>query len=212
VKFILDRKGGVEVEFGLVPNLPLEALFPSTLNLPSEDEIQVEPPTPFQPSPLTGGALTMGPTDYQPVPPTTSKICSSLKRTYTILLDSQPTPYNAHTIYKTTYRPHYDKSRSRVLTPDPTSELAEEVLLYNSDGQIMEGSITTPYFFRNGRWVTPPVWEVHHGGQRGATRRYALERRLCISEAVSVESLKDGEKVWISSGVQGFRWGLLEVR
>jgi 4-amino-4-deoxychorismate lyase len=203
----------MKVEFSPVPKVSLEALFPSTLDLPSDGDEEEELLKTFQPSPLTGGALNMGPTDFQPVPPpTASKSHSSLKPSYSILLDSQPTSYNAHTIFKTTHRAHYDSSRSRILGQNPSSGLAEEVLLYNTSAQIMEGSLTTPYFFRNGRWVTPPVWEDNHGGQRGTTRRYALEKELCITEAVSVKSLKNGEKIWISNGVRGFGWGHLILK
>jgi 4-amino-4-deoxychorismate lyase len=200
----------MRVEFNAVPKLSLEALFPTTLDLPSEEHENQEPSTPFQPSPLTGGALNMGPTDYQPVPPPRSS--SSLNASYSILLDSQPTPVDSHTIFKTTRRPHYDSSRSRKLNQNSTSDLAEEVLLFNPSGNIMEGSLTTPYFHRNGRWVTPPVWEANHGGQRGTTRRYAIEKTLCVEETIPSSSLKNGEKVWISNGVRGFGWGLLKLK
>jgi 4-amino-4-deoxychorismate lyase len=200
----------MKVEFSSVPKVFLEALFPSTLDLPSDDDEEKESSEAFEPSPLTGGALAMGPTDFQPVPP--PKTCSSLKPSYSILLDSQPTTVDTHTIFKTTHRPHYDSSRSRNLGQNPSSLLAEEVLLYNTSGQIMEGSLTTPYFHRNGRWVTPPVWEDNHGGQRGATRRYALEKKLCTEEAISISSLRNGEKVWISNGVRGFGWGRLILK
>ncbi|QDS70955.1 hypothetical protein FKW77_007111 [Venturia effusa] len=208
VKFVVDRQGSKSVELSVVPKVSLEVLFPSTLNLPVKEK--EEPSRTFQPSPLTGGALNMGPTDFQPVPNT--KPHSTLKPTYSILLDSQATPVDSHTIYKTTHRPHYDSSRARILGKDPNATLAEEVLLYNASRQIMEGSLTTPYFYRQGRWVTPPVWDDDHGGQRGTTRRYAIERKLCEVEAVPVDSLVDGEEVWISNGVRGFGWGYIRLK
>lgn len=67
VKFVFDRQGSKRVELSIVPKVPLEVLFPSTLDIPS-DKDTAEPPKTFEPSPLTGGALNMGPTDYQPVP------------------------------------------------------------------------------------------------------------------------------------------------
>lgn len=67
LKFVFDRQGSKRLELSMVPNVSLEVLFPSTLNLPSE-EGTTEPPKAFEPSPLTGGALNMGPTDFQPVP------------------------------------------------------------------------------------------------------------------------------------------------
>lgn len=209
VKFVLNRQGVKWVELSMVPKVSLEVLFPITLDLPADEKSS----NTFQPSPLTGGALNMGPTDFQPVPPpASSSKTSSLKASYSILIDSQPTPVDSHTIYKTTHRPHYDSSRSRKLGQDLNHTLVEEVLLYNPSGNIMEGSLTTPYFYRDGRWVTPPVWEDNHGGQRGTTRRYALEKKLCIVETINIDSLEDGEKVWISNGVRGFGWGLLKLK
>ncbi|KAE9987168.1 hypothetical protein EG328_003637 [Venturia inaequalis] len=197
VKFVFDRQGSKRVELSMVPKVSLEVLFPSTLDLPPE-ESTTEPPKTFEPSPLTGGALIMGPTDFQPVPNTQPH--STLTASYSILLDSQPTPVDSHTVYKTTHRPHYDSSRSRILGKAPHSTLAEEVLLYNPSSLIMEGSLTTPYFYRNGRWVTPPVWDDDHGGQRGTTRRYAIEQKLCKVETISIHSLQTGEKIRISNG------------
>jgi len=198
----------MKVEISQVPTLPFEALYPKTLELPpiEDDEKEDQPAKPFEPSPLTGGALTMGPTDFQPVPPSPQNPQTTLKPTYKILLDVNPTPQSAHTMYKTTHRHHYDTSRSRTLTShqDPP---VEEVLLHNPAGEITEGSLTTPYFFRQGKWVTPPVWLDDHGGQRGATRRWALEKHLCVVGAVRVEDVVGGERVWVSNGVRGFGWG-----
>lgn len=56
----------------------------------------------------------------------------------------------------------------------------KEVLVAATDGVVMEGSVTTPYFWRGGRWVTPSVGarfgDDGCGGQDGTTRRWALER------------------------------------
>jgi 4-amino-4-deoxychorismate lyase len=140
----------------------------------------------------------MGPTDHKPV-----ENYTTLKATHTIYVDSKRTTQSPHTSLKTTHRPHYDSSRARHV-----KSMTEEVLLLNPHGDITEGSITTPYFWREERWVTPPV-NVEYGGQRGTTRRWAIGKRLCIEDVVMVESLMEGEKIWISSGVQGFRWGKL---
>lgn len=67
VKFVFDRQGSKRVELSMVPKVSLEVLFPSTLELPS-DKGTTEPSNTFEPLPLTGGALNMGPTDYQHVP------------------------------------------------------------------------------------------------------------------------------------------------
>ncbi|CRK38547.1 hypothetical protein BN1708_016642 [Verticillium longisporum] len=109
-----------------------------------------------------------------------------------------------YTHFKTTERAVYDDARSRagIQLTDTT-----EVLVVNkTDGSIMEGSLTTPYFFRNGRWVTPPVpqkfsWESGSGGQDGTTRRWALERGIAIEQAVLADSLRLVQSTSMSSGV-----------
>ncbi|KAM0276209.1 hypothetical protein ACHAQH_006973 [Verticillium albo-atrum] len=98
---------------------------------------------------------------------------------YEVTPDTALTSRSEYTHFKTTQRAMYDGARGRagIQLTDP-----KEVLVINkTDGSVMEGSLTTPYFFRSGRWVTPPVpqkftWESGSGGQDGTTRRWALER------------------------------------
>ena len=98
---------------------------------------------------------------------------------YVLVVDSARTARSDHTHFKTTSRPAYDAARRRGgIVP---GEL-KEVLTVNMEGYVMEGSITTPYFWRGGRWVTPPVSDTGFseqggsGGQDGVSRRWALER------------------------------------
>lgn len=117
---------------------------------------------------------------------------------WTVILDTQPTEASLYTEIKTSHRIDYDRARQDAeLTPGSTTE----VLLYNSAGEIMDGSITTAYFYRDGKWITP-----HAGGLEGVTRRFALERGLCSvsHSAVLKESLGDGEIVWLSNAFRGF--------
>lgn len=143
-----------------------------------------------------------------------------------LYVDSQTTTPSAFTTHKTTAREHYAAARERAGIPSPQDPL--EVLLVNPQGEIMEGSITTPYFRRrrrrrrrrsgvshglkdkehtddddnnNDKWVTPPL---SSGGNAGVTRRYALEHGFCIEQVVRVEDLVDGEECWLSNGVRGF--------
>ncbi|KAK4646352.1 Aminodeoxychorismate lyase [Podospora bellae-mahoneyi] len=118
------------------------------------------------------------------------------------------------THYKTSQRQVYEEARQRAGITSPT--ISREVLIVDSkDGSVMEGSISTPYFFRDGKWVTPFVnketdkeW---HGGQDGTTRRWALERGLVVEEVVLAQSLVDGEKCWLSTGVRGFILGRVKL-
>lgn len=99
--------------------------------------------------------------------------------TYSIVVDLDQTPPSEYTHYKTTRREMYNSARQRMGIG--ATDTAEVLLVNTSDGSIMEGSLVTPYFWRNGRWVTPPVparfsLDAKIGGQDGTTRRWALER------------------------------------
>jgi branched-subunit amino acid aminotransferase/4-amino-4-deoxychorismate lyase len=96
-----------------------------------------------------------------------------------ILVDKQATRESEFTHFKTTHRPMYDEARRRAGIG--LADMKEVLLVNKDDRSIMEGSITTPYFWRNNRWVTPPVSGEFRiaqgsGGNNGTTRRWALER------------------------------------
>lgn len=114
-----------------------------------------------------------------------------------------PSPYTTH---KTTLRELYITARS-LLPPPIFSSPMNEILLVNQNGDIMEGSITTPYFWRGERWVTP---SAHSGGNLGTTRRWALESGLCVEGKIGRESVEVGETVWLSNGARGWGWGKIE--
>ncbi|KAF6831055.1 aminodeoxychorismate lyase [Colletotrichum plurivorum] len=131
-----------------------------------------------------------------------------------VFIDGIETPQSEYTHFKTTKRAMYDTARGRASIA-PTDR--KEVLLVNSrNGTIMEGSLTTPFFWKGGRWVTPPVTarfdpENGSGGQDGTTRRWALERNLAVEEDVKADSLVDGEPCWVSNGVRGFTFGKIRL-
>lgn len=125
---------------------------------------------------------------------------------WTVLLDLSQTKPSPETTYKTTNRDLYNDARQRANIK--TFHETKEVLLVNKDQEIMEGSLTTPYFWRNGTWTTPPI---SSGGQIGTTRRWALEKGLCIERVITADSLVDGEECWISNGVRGFNLCKLDL-
>ncbi|KAK2857319.1 hypothetical protein FQN49_004819 [Arthroderma sp. PD_2] len=135
-----------------------------------------------------------------------------------IRLDTQPTEPSLFTRHKTTFRPMYNAARSRANLTSVADPI--EVLMYNSRGEVMEGSITTVYFRRrvtdaakgegdaDGAWVTPPLI---CGGNAATTRRYALTAGICSEEVVHIDTLVAGEEVWLSNGARGFIPALLEL-
>ncbi|KAL8653552.1 MAG: hypothetical protein Q9210_002034 [Variospora velana] len=117
------------------------------------------------------------------------------------------------TRHKTTERSVYNEARSfivkRLPDADRADSLLNEILVVNQDDEVMEGSINTPYFWRGGRWVTPPAAA---GGHTGTTRRYALEAGLCVEETVMRDSIEPGESIWLSNGARGWGWGVVEMQ
>ena len=100
----------------------------------------------------------------------------------TLLVDNPNTQRSAYTHFKTTQREFYDQARTRAGIGAMGPADAMEVLIVNDqDGAIMEGSTTTPYFWREGQWITPPVSarfspKEGSGGNDGTSRRWALQR------------------------------------
>ena len=133
--------------------------------------------------------------------------------TFDVFVSPIPTTPSLFTSHKTTNRAQYDQVRSLIpvtskYSNGQRSTRFAEILLINRDGEIMEGSITTPYFLRAGEWITP---SAQCGGSLGTTRRYALEAGLCKESIVMKESVQAGEKVVLSNGVRGYGWGYVEA-
>lgn len=185
VKVLLSREAQFGLESSVVPETPLANLFPQQLVGPSDSSSAAD-----QESPL--GQLRLSPP-------------------YVVHLDDRSTRRSEYTHYKTTKRDMYDQARTRAGLK-PTDATQEVLIVDDATGSIMEGSLTTPYFRRGGRWVTPPVakklsTDDGSGGQDGTTRRWALERGLAVEEEVKARDVADGEVVWLSNGVRGFVFG-----
>ena len=124
--------------------------------------------------------------------------------TWHLRLDTVATVPTPETRHKTTARQHYAEARARC----HAKPLDMEVLIVNPLGEVMEGTLTTPYFWRGGRWITPAA---KCGGNLGTTRRYALEKGLAAEGLVLAKDISNGEIVWLSNGVRAFGWGRVEL-
>ncbi|KAJ5780757.1 Aminotransferase class IV [Penicillium paradoxum] len=124
-----------------------------------------------------------------------------------VYVDTQSTTPSGFTTHKTTARDEYTSARLRAGIISPAE--SAEVLVVNPDGEVMEGSITTPYFLRGNMWITPPL---SSGGNAGTTRRYALSQGFCLEQTISRDELVDGEFCWLSNGVRGFMRGQIVAK
>lgn len=186
LKVLLSQEGELGLEFAHVPPVNMANLFPEEF-----------------PAPERSGSA--------PAETRTPQAQLQMSSPYDIYIDSPLTRRSGYTHYKTTKREMYDQARQRAGLK-PTDATKEVLVVDEGSGSIMEGSLTTPYFWRGGRWVTPPVskkfnTEMGSGGQDGTTRRWALEKGLAVEEEVKAQDVDDGEAVWLSNGVRGFVFG-----
>ena len=126
-----------------------------------------------------------------------------------VTIDTQPTLVTLFTQHKTTYRAPYTSARSRAQPPlEPTHLPTDrEVLLFNSQHEIMEASLSSVYFNRGGTWITP---SAENGGMQSVTKLYALCKGWCKEGIVRLDEIKAGEVVWLSNAVRGFFPGVLD--
>lgn len=120
-----------------------------------------------------------------------------------VSLDNEPTPRSPFTSYKTTVRDPYNAARERLKMEQNSSPA--EVILYNENGEITEGSLRNVAFWRDGSWVTPPR---RSGGIGGIIRRWMIEQGRVRERVVKTNDLKHGEWVLLSNGVEGCSIGI----
>ncbi|KAF1931187.1 uncharacterized protein M421DRAFT_57024 [Didymella exigua CBS 183.55] len=175
VRISFDAEANMSVDFLPIPAVPLTTLYPASFDsphaAPKVHPAQQQAKKPFSSSPLTGGALDLGPTDALPA----DLPAIPAPPEWNLRVDTHPTPSSPFTLLKTTERDVYDASRSRALPENPASPVHREVILYNTVHEVTEGTLTSLYFFRGGRWVTPPVgvpeaFKTGHSGRDESSR------------------------------------------
>lgn len=158
IRALLSHDGSITVESSPAAPVTETALFPKRIPPPkAASQMTV--------SPLTGGALTVGDGDAVHGDP-------PMIEAWEVVPDTLGTKPSSYTSYKTTNRDVYGSARERVGIKAMT-EKREVLIISETDGEIMEGSLTSVFFWRDGKWTTPPV---SCGGQVGTTRRWALEK------------------------------------
>lgn len=126
--------------------------------------------------------------------------------TYNVFIDKQPTPMSPFTSFKTTKREHYTASRQRAQLSSK-----EEVLIYNTQLDVMEGSITSIAVRRksDNNWITPPL---HSGCLCGVTRHFLLRKNYLEEERIALQDLQLGEEILLFNGVMGVVKGKIAKR
>ncbi|EKG12050.1 Aminotransferase class IV [Macrophomina phaseolina MS6] len=145
IRILFNREGVMQTDITTTPPIPLSSLYPTSFT-----PTPPQKPKSFTPSPKTGGALILGPGD--------AAVAAPKAPSWILTIDTAATPTSPHTLLKTTHRAHYDAAKRRSVPREaPSSGQMHEVLLWNSVEEMTEGSFTSAYFYRGGRWVTPPV-------------------------------------------------------
>lgn len=133
---------------------------------------------------------------------------------FDVRIDTEPTPASKFTATKTTHRKHYDAARARAGIPSlPSPDLTSEVIIFNTDRCITEGSVSNIAFYdaTSGYWYTP---RSSTGCLPGVLRRWLLEqRRIRETKADSdfrPEDLVTGTWVLIMNSVLGCRVGKIQ--
>lgn len=104
------------------------------------------------------------------------------------------------TTWKTSDRGVYEDARDGV-------DAGTEVVLQNESGTVMDGTLSSVYFWRGGQWVTP---SERCGPLKSISRQWALQSGLAIESEIRVASIPKREAIWLANGVRGFSWGWLE--
>ena len=196
LRISFDKAGHMTVDFLAIPAVPLTTLYPDSLEPPNAAPKPHPAKQPFKPSPLTGGALELGPDD--PLfagnqDPNRRSQNDPPAPLWTLRLDTQSTPRTPFTLLKTTQRTVYDASRARALPSNPQSSVHVEVIMFNTVQEVTEGTLTSLYFFRGGRWVTPPV---------GVPEAY----KMPVEGDVDVEGRENADEGELRKPFPG-RWG-----
>jgi 4-amino-4-deoxychorismate lyase len=144
--------------------------------------------TPAYLHPLTPTTLMTWPTAYAPI--------------LNVFLDVAPTKVTGTAYYKHTNRDRYLAARKR-MGIDSTNSV-DEVLLYNTAGEVTEGSLRTISVWRDGGWVTPPL---SSGCMDGSVRRWMLSTKKVRDARVLKDDLRPGEWILTSNGIEGCCFG-----
>ena len=124
---------------------------------------------------------------------------NAIDNVWDVYVNNSPTHISPFTSFKTTKRDEYSKARANLPGKNPGHE---EVLLYNEQSQLMEGSITNVAVKRpsDGKWITPLL---SSGCLCGVTREYLLGTNYIVEQTITMDQVKPGTEVLLFNGIMG---------
>lgn len=121
-----------------------------------------------------------------------------------VRIDSERILISPFTSFKTTNRKIHSGARERGIPGNRPG--LEEVLMVNTQGLIMEGSITNIAVRRNEHWVTPLL---SSGCLCGVARNYLLRKYLITEGVVKELDIRVGSEILLFNGVMGVVRGMI---
>lgn len=118
---------------------------------------------------------------------------------YDLYVNSEPALASPFTSFKTTQRDVYTNARNRSLPGLRPGK--EEVILFNTANEVMEGSITNiAVKNENGQWVTP---QLTTGCLCGVARKMLIRKSYIYEGSITKSSLTVGQDVLLFNGIMG---------
>ncbi|MEM8799909.1 MAG: chorismate-binding protein [Pseudomonadota bacterium] len=108
-------------------------------------------------------------------------------------------PDDPFLFHKTTNRAVYENALAKARKENPD---CDEVILFNREGNVTEGSYTTVFAKICGTLVTPPIQQ---GLLSGVLRAEMLEKGLAHVARVSRADLLNAEEIWIGNSLRGLK-------
>jgi len=129
----------------------------------------------------------------------TTSSMDEAEQKWDVYVNTRSSLISPFTSFKTTKRDVYNEARKILPGLRPGNE---EVLLFNSQGQLMEGSITNVAIKRkrDGKWVTPLL---SSGCLCGVMRHFLLRRNYIEEDIVLIKDVSIGDEMILFNGVMG---------
>lgn len=150
------------------------------------------------------GEVTIEVHDTPVITDLTGSMAESAEPTFDLYISKLPVPISPYTSFKTTVRSHYSEARESTLPGKRVGK--EEVLLYNFQGLLTEGSITNVAVRHGDRWITPML---SSGCLCGVMRHNLLKLGLIEELKIDIHTITPGTELLIFNAIFGVAKGIL---